>query len=74
MWKHLYDQLGGHPGNTSAATCTRRIYEKYVTCLHLLIAVLVIIMITCGKFDAKIFTAVSSKTDKHRFAVFVPFY
>ena len=29
-WKHVYDQLGGHPGNTSAATCTRRIYEKWV--------------------------------------------
>ena len=28
LWKHIYDQLGGHPGNTSAATCTRRIYEK----------------------------------------------
>lgn len=27
-WKHIYDQMGGHPGNTSAATCTRRIYEK----------------------------------------------
>jgi len=29
LWKHIYDELGGHPGNTSAATCTRRIYEKY---------------------------------------------
>ena len=27
-WKQIYDQMGGHPGNTSAATCTRRIYEK----------------------------------------------
>ncbi|XP_052099398.1 AT-rich interactive domain-containing protein 5B-like isoform X2 [Mytilus californianus] len=28
MWKHLYDILGGNPGSTSAATCTRRHYEK----------------------------------------------
>jgi len=28
MWKHLYDKLGGNPGFTSAATCTRRHYEK----------------------------------------------
>ena len=33
MWKHIYDKLGGHPGNTSAATCTRRIYEKCVIAL-----------------------------------------
>ncbi|XP_078589421.1 uncharacterized protein LOC144869784 isoform X1 [Branchiostoma floridae x Branchiostoma japonicum] len=28
MWKHIYDKLGGNPGSTSAATCTRRHYEK----------------------------------------------
>ncbi|XP_048249464.1 AT-rich interactive domain-containing protein 5B-like isoform X1 [Haliotis rufescens] len=28
LWKHLYDKLGGHPGSTSAATCTRRHYER----------------------------------------------
>ncbi|XP_064601995.1 AT-rich interactive domain-containing protein 5B-like isoform X2 [Liolophura sinensis] len=28
LWKHLYDQLGGNPGSTSAATCTRRHYER----------------------------------------------
>eukprot|EP00105_Crassostrea_gigas_P021708 XP_011440932.1 PREDICTED: AT-rich interactive domain-containing protein 5B isoform X2 [Crassostrea gigas] len=28
LWKHLYDRLGGNPGSTSAATCTRRHYEK----------------------------------------------
>ena len=28
LWKHIYDKLGGHPANTSAATCTRRHYEK----------------------------------------------
>ncbi|XP_069109342.1 AT-rich interactive domain-containing protein 5B-like isoform X2 [Argopecten irradians] len=28
LWKHLYDVLGGNPGSTSAATCTRRHYEK----------------------------------------------
>lgn len=28
LWKHVYDQLGGSPGNTSAATGTRRNYEK----------------------------------------------
>ncbi|XP_033102973.1 AT-rich interactive domain-containing protein 5B-like [Anneissia japonica] len=27
-WKQIYDQLGGSPGSTSAATCTRRHYEK----------------------------------------------
>ena len=29
-WKSVYDDLGGNPQNTSAATCTRRHYEKYV--------------------------------------------
>ncbi|XP_071442332.1 AT-rich interactive domain-containing protein 5B-like [Hetaerina americana] len=28
LWKHIYDELGGHQGNTSAATCTRRHYER----------------------------------------------
>ncbi|ELU13731.1 hypothetical protein CAPTEDRAFT_220448 [Capitella teleta] len=28
QWKQIYDMLGGNPNNTSAATCTRRIYEK----------------------------------------------
>ncbi|KAL2083533.1 hypothetical protein ACEWY4_021306 [Coilia grayii] len=28
QWKHVYDELGGHPGSTSAATCTRRHYER----------------------------------------------
>lgn len=28
MWKHLYDIMGGNPGSTSAATCTRRHYER----------------------------------------------
>ena len=27
-WKSIYDELGGNPQNTSAATCTRRHYEK----------------------------------------------
>ena len=27
-WKSIYDDLGGNPQNTSAATCTRRHYEK----------------------------------------------
>ena len=27
-WKLVYDELGGNPQNTSAATCTRRHYEK----------------------------------------------
>ncbi|XP_025096634.1 uncharacterized protein LOC112565410 isoform X2 [Pomacea canaliculata] len=30
LWKVLYDNLGGNPGNTSAATCTRRHYEKLI--------------------------------------------
>ena len=29
-WKSVYDELGGNPQNTSAATCTRRHYEKWV--------------------------------------------
>ncbi len=29
-WKTVYDELGGNPQNTSAATCTRRHYEKSV--------------------------------------------
>uniref|UniRef100_A0A8C2PI85 ARID domain-containing protein n=2 Tax=Bovidae TaxID=9895 RepID=A0A8C2PI85_CAPHI len=28
QWKHIYDELGGNPGSTSAATCTRRHYER----------------------------------------------
>ena len=27
-WKSVYDDLGGNPQNTSAATCTRRHYER----------------------------------------------
>ncbi|XP_048209457.1 AT-rich interactive domain-containing protein 5A [Perognathus longimembris pacificus] len=30
LWKHVYDELGGSPGSTSAATCTRRHYERLV--------------------------------------------
>jgi len=29
-WKTIYDELGGNPQNTSAATCTRRHYEKFL--------------------------------------------
>lgn len=28
LWKNVYDELGGSPGSTSAATCTRRHYER----------------------------------------------
>ncbi|ETE68692.1 AT-rich interactive domain-containing protein 5B, partial [Ophiophagus hannah] len=31
QWKHIYDELGGNPGSTSAATCTRRHYESRKT-------------------------------------------
>ncbi|MED6270152.1 hypothetical protein CHARACLAT_007043 [Characodon lateralis] len=30
LWKRVYDELGGSPGSTSAATCTRRHYERLV--------------------------------------------
>uniref|UniRef100_UPI00398F4F48 AT-rich interactive domain-containing protein 5B-like isoform X2 n=1 Tax=Pristiophorus japonicus TaxID=55135 RepID=UPI00398F4F48 len=30
LWKNIYDELGGNPGSTSAATCTRRHYERLV--------------------------------------------
>ncbi|XP_074928686.1 AT-rich interactive domain-containing protein 5B isoform X2 [Chelonoidis abingdonii] len=30
QWKHIYDELGGNPGSTSAATCTRRHYERLI--------------------------------------------
>ncbi|XP_055498870.1 uncharacterized protein LOC129701603 [Leucoraja erinacea] len=30
LWKHIYDELGGNPGSTSAATCTRRHYERLI--------------------------------------------
>ncbi|XP_059920424.1 AT-rich interactive domain-containing protein 5A [Gadus macrocephalus] len=30
LWKSVYDDLGGSPGSTSAATCTRRHYERLV--------------------------------------------
>ncbi|XP_056302214.1 AT-rich interactive domain-containing protein 5B [Danio aesculapii] len=28
LWKTVYNELGGSPGSTSAATCTRRHYER----------------------------------------------
>ncbi|XP_051537165.1 AT-rich interactive domain-containing protein 5B-like [Myxocyprinus asiaticus] len=28
LWKAVYNELGGSPGSTSAATCTRRHYER----------------------------------------------
>ncbi|NXW83195.1 ARI5A protein, partial [Alopecoenas beccarii] len=28
LWKNVYDELGGSRGSTSAATCTRRHYER----------------------------------------------
>ena len=28
LWKKIYDKLGGSPESTSAATCTRRHYER----------------------------------------------
>lgn len=31
LWKVVYNELGGSPGSTSAATCTRRHYEKWVS-------------------------------------------
>lgn len=30
LWKKVYIELGGNPGCTSAATCTRRLYERYI--------------------------------------------
>ncbi|KAF7654075.1 hypothetical protein LDENG_00074880, partial [Lucifuga dentata] len=30
LWKVVYNELGGCPGSTSAATCTRRHYERLV--------------------------------------------
>ncbi|KAL2092805.1 hypothetical protein ACEWY4_012603 [Coilia grayii] len=30
MWKNVYDELGGSPGSTSAATCTRKHYERLI--------------------------------------------
>ncbi|XP_070846980.1 AT-rich interactive domain-containing protein 5B-like [Chaetodon trifascialis] len=30
QWKKVYDELGGNPGSTSAATCTRRHYERLI--------------------------------------------
>uniref|UniRef100_A0A8C6UH30 ARID domain-containing protein n=1 Tax=Neogobius melanostomus TaxID=47308 RepID=A0A8C6UH30_9GOBI len=34
LWKQVYNTLGGNPRSTSAATCTRRHYEKYVQQWH----------------------------------------
>lgn len=28
LWKQVYNTLGGNPRSTSAATCTRRHYER----------------------------------------------
>ncbi|XP_048863129.1 AT-rich interactive domain-containing protein 5B-like isoform X2 [Brienomyrus brachyistius] len=30
QWKNVYNELGGNPGSTSAATCTRRHYERLI--------------------------------------------
>lgn len=30
LWKRVYDELGGSPGSTSAATCTRKHYERLI--------------------------------------------
>ncbi|KAJ8339219.1 hypothetical protein SKAU_G00360050 [Synaphobranchus kaupii] len=30
LWKQVYNKLGGNPRSTSAATCTRRHYEKLI--------------------------------------------
>ncbi|XP_064425079.1 AT-rich interactive domain-containing protein 5A-like [Latimeria chalumnae] len=30
LWKQVYNKLGGNPRSTSAATCTRRHYERSV--------------------------------------------
>ncbi|XP_023697918.2 AT-rich interactive domain-containing protein 5B-like [Paramormyrops kingsleyae] len=30
QWKNVYNALGGNPGSTSAATCTRRHYERLI--------------------------------------------
>nr|XP_015205414.1 PREDICTED: AT-rich interactive domain-containing protein 5B-like isoform X2 [Lepisosteus oculatus] len=30
LWKQVYNELGGSPGSTSAATCTRRHYERLI--------------------------------------------
>ncbi|XP_034033735.1 uncharacterized protein zgc:77151 isoform X2 [Thalassophryne amazonica] len=30
LWKAVYNELGGCPGSTSAATCTRRHYERLI--------------------------------------------
>ncbi|XP_076461153.1 uncharacterized protein LOC143293790 isoform X2 [Babylonia areolata] len=30
QWRNLYDELGGHASSTSAATCTRRHYERLI--------------------------------------------
>lgn len=29
LWKTIYDDIGGNTGSTSAATITRRHYERY---------------------------------------------
>ena len=39
-WKSVYDELGGNPQNTSAATCTRRHYERYFMNLSLTFCVI----------------------------------
>ena len=43
----MYDELGGHPGNTSAATCTRRIYEKYDVFVTYLLSYFLSVCILC---------------------------
>lgn len=34
LWKYVYEEMGGDHGSTSAATCSRRHYEKLVLFIH----------------------------------------
>nr|XP_026691519.1 uncharacterized protein LOC100186329 [Ciona intestinalis] len=35
LWKHVYDRMGGNPSCTSAATCTRKHFEKLLLPLEM---------------------------------------
>ena len=50
-WKSVYDELGGNPQNTSAATCTRRHYERYFTKLRITFCVITLIDSKTHLFD-----------------------
>ncbi|XP_015917137.1 AT-rich interactive domain-containing protein 5B isoform X2 [Parasteatoda tepidariorum] len=63
LWKHVYDELGGNPGSTSAATCTRRHYERLLLPFERFMAGIVYKPAQRGKKSVKKSVTEEEKTD-----------